>query len=111
MPWLISACLIVSTHTPQLWMLRFSGTGLISLPHSNCHTVGDRPFSLAAPTVGNSPPLELRNASSKSFEILPETYLFNKTYGLQPKVIVIIIIMISCVLLFLLKASLGFLVN
>ncbi|KAK5918591.1 hypothetical protein CgunFtcFv8_003341 [Champsocephalus gunnari] len=44
--------------------LRSSDSSLLSIPHSHLRTFGDRAFSVAAPTLWNSLPAEIRNAPS-----------------------------------------------
>ena len=62
--------------------LRSSGTGQLSIPHTRMQTFGDRAFSVTAPTLWNSLPIELRNAPSlDTFKRLLKTHLFTKAYG------------------------------
>lgn len=90
----------------QYSFLQPTTPALLSVAYTSVCTFKDRAFSVAASTLWNSLPSELCNGSSlDSFEKAWKH--FNKAYGLQPCVIIIIII--SCVLLFFFKAFLGIL--
>ncbi|GLD72544.1 uncharacterized protein AKAME5_002386900 [Lates japonicus] len=57
--------------------------GLLSGPHTNLCTFGDRAFSVAAPTLWNLLPSKLCNALSlDSFKKFLKIHLFNKAYSL-----------------------------
>ncbi|KAL3048824.1 hypothetical protein OYC64_008328 [Pagothenia borchgrevinki] len=79
MPSPLSTSQISSTHTSR--NLRSSDSGLLSIPHSRLRTFGDRAFSVAAPTLWNSLPAEIRNAPSLNiFKSTLKTHLFNKAF-------------------------------
>ncbi|XP_010775187.1 arginine-glutamic acid dipeptide repeats protein-like [Notothenia coriiceps] len=62
--------------------LRSSDTGLLSIPRSRPRTVGDRAFSLAAPTLWNALPAEIQNAASlEIFKSSMKTHLFTMAFG------------------------------
>ena len=61
--------------------LRSVDQGLLTVPKSNQRTYGDRAFSVAAPKLWNSLPLDIRNSGSITlFKCKLKTFLFKKYY-------------------------------
>ncbi|KAL3058228.1 hypothetical protein OYC64_010411 [Pagothenia borchgrevinki] len=72
---------LLHPYTPSR-SLRSSDTGLLSIPRSRLRTVGDRAFSVAAPTLWNALPPEIRNAASLDiFKSSLKTHLFTLAFG------------------------------
>ena len=62
--------------------LRSSSHNLIALPSFNLKTYSGRSFTVAAPTMWNSLPLELRTCVSLStFKSKRKTWLFKEAFG------------------------------
>ena len=73
-------CNLVKRHTPSR-ALRSSSQDLLMKPKSNTNTYGDRSFRVAAATLWNALPHELRsNVSLPSFKKHLKTYLFRLAY-------------------------------
>ena len=69
------------TFKPSLYNLRSSGSILLSMPAVRSKTLGDRAFMVAAPTLWNSLPKELRAITNvNSFKAHIKTYLFRTLY-------------------------------
>ena len=65
----------------SLYNLRSSDSILLFMPAVRSKTVGDRTFMVAAPTLWNSLPKELRAITSvNSFKAHIKTYLFRTSY-------------------------------
>ena len=61
--------------------LRSSSKDLLSIPHFNLKTYGARSFSVAAPTLCNTLPSDIKNSSSVSrFKHKLKTFLFKKAF-------------------------------
>ncbi|KAL3066517.1 hypothetical protein OYC64_016470 [Pagothenia borchgrevinki] len=72
---------LLHPYTPSR-SLRSSDTGLLSIPRSRLRTVGDRAFSVAAPTLWNALPPEIRNAASLDiFKSALKAHLFTLAFG------------------------------
>ena len=64
-----------------LRQLRSSSKDLLSIPHFNLKTYGARSFSVAAPTLWNTLPSDIKNSSSVSlFKHKLKTFLFKKAF-------------------------------
>ena len=62
-------------------ILRSSDKNLLAVPRTSS-TLGDRAFSVAAPTLWNSLPLQIRCCESlQLFKNLLKTHLYNKVYN------------------------------
>jgi hypothetical protein len=62
--------------------LRSSKSNQLSIPRSNLRTIGDRSFSVAAPTLWNSLPSSIRNSTCiNQFKRFIKTYLFEIAYN------------------------------
>lgn len=71
MLWALSTCLTLLQPYTQSQILQYSARGLLSVPHNNLQTFGNRTFSVADPTLWNS-----RNAPSlDSFKNHLKTHL------------------------------------
>ena len=69
------------TFKSSLYNLRSSGSILLSMPAVRLKTLGDRAFMVAAPTLCNSLPKELRAITNvSSFKAHIKTYLFRTLY-------------------------------
>ena len=69
------------TFKSPLYYLRSSGSILLSMPAVRSKTLGDRAFMVAAPTLWNSLPKELRAITNvNSFKAHIKTYLFRTLY-------------------------------
>ena len=69
------------TFQSSLYNLRSSGSILLSVPAVRLKTLGDRAFMVAAPTLWNSLPKELRAITNvNSFKAHIKTYLFKTLY-------------------------------
>ena len=69
------------TFKSSLYNLRSSGSILLSMPAVRSKTLGDRAFMVAAPTLWNSLPKELRAITNvNSFKAHIKTYLFKTLY-------------------------------
>ena len=69
------------TFKSSLYNLRSSGSILLSMPAVRSKTLGDRAFMVAAPTLWNSLPKELRAITNvNSFKAHIKTYLFRTLY-------------------------------
>ena len=69
------------TFKSSLYNLRSSGSILLSMPAVRSKTLRDRAFMLAAPTLWNSLPKELRaNTNVNTFKAHIKTYLFRTLY-------------------------------
>ena len=69
------------TFKSSLYNLRSSGSILLSMPAVRSKTLRDRAFMLAAPTLWNSLPKELRaNTNVNTFKAHIKTYLFRTFY-------------------------------
>ena len=63
--------------------LRSADLDLLSVPNANKRTFGDRAFSVAAPTLWNSLPIEIRHASTlDSFKAALKRHLFSQAYDI-----------------------------
>ena len=80
--------------------LRSSSRNLLAVPRFNLKTNGGRSFTVAAPTIWNSLPLELRTCASLStFKSKLKTWLFKEAFGLDFWTSYIFIVMINFSLL------------
>ncbi|KAL3061986.1 hypothetical protein OYC64_009996 [Pagothenia borchgrevinki] len=71
----------IHPYTPSR-SLRSSDMGLLSIPRSRLRSVGDRAFSVAAPTLWNALPPKIRNAASLDiFKSSLKTHLFTMAFG------------------------------
>ena len=71
---------LLTPYTPSR-QLRSSSKDLLSIPHFNLKTYGARSFSVAAPTLWNSLPSDIKNSSSVSlFKHKLKTFLFQKAF-------------------------------
>ena len=69
------------TFKSSLYNLRSSGSILLSMPAVRSKKFGDRAFMVAAPTLWNSLPKELRATTNvNSFDAHIKTYLFRTSY-------------------------------
>ena len=63
--------------------LRSADLDLLTVPTANLRTFGDRAFSVAAPTLWNSLPLQIRHAATlDSFKAALKRHLFAQAYGI-----------------------------
>ncbi|KAL3063680.1 hypothetical protein OYC64_000086 [Pagothenia borchgrevinki] len=70
-----------SAHMPLPRNLRSSDSGLLTTPRTNLQTFGDRAFSVAAPTLWNALPAEIRNIPTlDAFKRALKTHLFAKAF-------------------------------
>ena len=68
---------------PAKRSLRSTNLDLLSVPKVTKRTFGDRAFSVAAPTLWNSLPVEIRHAPSlDSFKASLKRHLFSQAYGI-----------------------------
>ena len=73
-------CDLLTSYTPSR-QLRSSSKHLLVSPSYNLKTYGARPFSVAAPSLWNALPCEIRNAPSVSFfKSRLKTFLFTKAF-------------------------------
>ena len=73
---------LLHRHAPSR-SLRSTNMGLLSTPRTSRRTFGDRAFCVAAPTLWNSLPSEIRNAPTlDSFKSALKTHLFAQAFGL-----------------------------
>lgn len=89
-------------------LLRSSNSGQLSIPRTKLRTFGDRAFSVAAPTLWNSLPTELRNAPTlDSFKKLLKTHLFHIAF--ECWMLIILCVCLLCLSLYIAhcKATLG----
>ena len=71
---------LLTPYTPPR-QLRSSSKDLLSIPHFNLKTYGARSFSVAAPTLWNTLPSDIKNSSSVSlFKHKLKTFLFKKAF-------------------------------
>lgn len=71
---------LLTPYTPSR-QLRSSSKELLSIPHFNLKTYGARSFSVAAPTLWNTLPSDIKNSSSVSlFKHKLKTFLFKKAF-------------------------------
>ena len=71
---------LLTPYTPPR-QLRSSSKDLLSIPHFNLKTYGARSFSVAAPTLWNTLPSDIKNSSSVSlFKHELKTFLFKKAF-------------------------------
>ena len=71
---------LISTYQPAR-SLRSADASLLNVPYSRLATCGDRAFSVAAPKLWNSLPLQLRNSTSlTSFKSGLKTFLFKEAF-------------------------------
>ena len=71
---------LLTPYTPSR-QLRSSSKDLLSIPHFNLKTYGARSFSVAAPTLWNTLPSDIKNSSSVSlFKHKLKTFLFKKAF-------------------------------
>ena len=71
---------LIKPYTPGR-LLRSSNQLLLSTPKFNLKTYGGRSFTIAAPSVWNTLPFELRSCNSlSSFESKLKTWLFKVSY-------------------------------
>ena len=71
---------LLHQHTPSR-SLRSSDAGLLSIPRTKLKSFGDRAFSVAAPTLWNSLPAEIRNSPTLDcFKSLLKTHLFSLAF-------------------------------
>ena len=101
------------TFDSSLYYLRSSGSILLSMPAVRSKTLGDRAFMVAAPTLWNSLPKELRAITNvNSFKAHIKTYLFRTLYWWATYIqfllacicilfIVIFIIFFKCIIFYL----------
>ena len=69
------------TFKSSLYNVRSSGSILLSMPAVRSKTLGDRAFMVAAPTLWNSLPKELRAITNvNSFKAHIKTYIFRTVY-------------------------------
>ena len=69
------------TFKSSLYNVRCSGSILLSMPAVRSKTLGDRAFMVAAPTLWNSLPKELRAITNvNSFKAHIKTYIFRTVY-------------------------------
>ncbi len=61
--------------------LRSSSRSVLRVPRTHTKTYGDRAFSVAAPRIWNSLPVNIRSSSSiTTFKTLLKTYLFSMSF-------------------------------
>ena len=73
-------CALVKPYKPNR-TLRSIEQNLLTIPKTNTKTLGNKSFYVAAPTVWNSLPLEIRNSESLDiFKSRLKTYLFNSYF-------------------------------
>ena len=71
---------LLTPYTPSR-QLRSSSKEILSIPHFNLKTYGARSFSVAAPTLWNTLPSDIKNSSSVSlFKHKLKTFLFKKHF-------------------------------
>ena len=62
--------------------LRSTGKGLLATPRTDLRTFGDRAFSVAAPTLWNSLPKDIRDSPTLDiFKTALKTHLFSTAYN------------------------------
>ena len=74
---------LINVQQPSRYELRRNSNGLLLARYDQLtkKIMGDRSFQVAAPTLGNSLTLMIRNTSDiNTFKILLKTFLFRKTY-------------------------------
>ena len=74
-------CDLLTLKSSLSYNLRSSGSIILSMPAVRSKTLGDRAFMVAAPTLWNSLPKELRAITNvNSFKAHIKTYLFRTLY-------------------------------
>ena len=69
---------LLHLYSPSRSLRSSADTRLFKIPLSKCKTKGDRAFSYFGPSVWNSLPLHIRNATTiDTFKSALKTYLFN----------------------------------
>ena len=69
---------LLHLYSPSRSLRSSADTCLLTIPLYKCYTKGDRSFSYFAPSVGNSLPLHIRNATTiDACKPALKTYLFN----------------------------------
>ena len=72
---------LISLHNPSR-ALRSGSSGLLTVPRANLKTCGSRAFCVAAPTLWNTIPQEIRNADTVSiFKSRLKTFLYNRSFS------------------------------
>ncbi|KAL3059884.1 hypothetical protein OYC64_014482 [Pagothenia borchgrevinki] len=72
---------ILHPHAPPR-NLRSSDSGLLTTPRTKLRTFGDRAYSVAAPTLWNALPAEIRNIPTlDAFKRALKSHLFAKAFG------------------------------
>jgi len=79
-------CELITLKRPSRYNLRSTGELLLQHPgYKSLRTLGDRSFQVAAPSLWNNLPHEIRHADSlSSFKKLLKTFLFKKAYDQLP---------------------------
>ena len=74
---------LLRIYTPTRQLRSSSDTSILCIPTVRTHSLGQRAFSYAAPTVWNTLPYEIRSSNTiSSFKSSLKTYLFQQSYWL-----------------------------